>query len=79
MAGVPVVPVTITGSEFRLIEKGMKKFRRVPVTMTVGKPFVLPEFTSRMDALQEGTRLIMEALARQLPPEYRGVYAYVGK
>ena len=76
-AGVSVVPVTITGSEFRLIEKGMKKFRRVPVTMTVGKPFVLPEFTSRMDALQEGTRLIMEALARQLPPEYRGVYAYV--
>jgi hypothetical protein len=29
------------------------------------------------DALQEGTRFIMETLARQLPPEFRGVYAYV--
>ena len=76
---MPVVPLTITGSDFRLIENGMKKFRRTPVTLAVGNPFVLPEFTSRMDALQEGTRLIMEALARQLPPEYRGVYAYVGK
>jgi len=77
--GVPVVPVTITGSEFRLIENGMKKFLRVPVTISVGKPFVLPEYSDRKDALQEGTRQIMEALARQLPPEYRGVYGYVGE
>jgi hypothetical protein len=28
-------------------------------------------------ALQEGTRLIMETIARQLPPAFRGVYAYV--
>jgi 1-acyl-sn-glycerol-3-phosphate acyltransferase len=84
-AGIPVVPVTITGSEFRLIEKGLKKFRRVPVTLRVGKPFVLPQpALSRVkgksrdrDDLQVGTRLIMEALARQLPPAYRGVYAYV--
>jgi 1-acyl-sn-glycerol-3-phosphate acyltransferase len=76
-AGVPVVPVTITGSEFRRIENNLKKLRRTPVTLTVGKPFVLPQLASRQEALQEGTRLIMEVLARQLPPEYRGVYAYV--
>lgn len=77
--GVQVVPVTITGSEFRYIENGIKKFRRVPVTLTVGKPFMMPESADRKVALQEGTRLIMEALARQLPPAYRGVYGYVGE
>jgi 1-acyl-sn-glycerol-3-phosphate acyltransferase len=76
-AGVPVVPVTITGSEFRRIENNLKKLRRTPVTVTVGKPFVLPQESRRQDALRKGTRLIMETLARQLPPEYRGVYAVV--
>ena len=76
-AGVPVVPVTITGSEFRRIENNLKKLRRTPVTLEVGKSFVLPQQARGQDALREGTRLIMEALARQLPPEYRGVYAYV--
>jgi len=84
-AGVPVVPVTITGSEFRLIEKALKRLRRAPVTLRVGKPFVLPQpALNRVegpardrDASEEGTRLIMEALACQLPPAYRGVYAYV--
>jgi 1-acyl-sn-glycerol-3-phosphate acyltransferase len=89
--GVTVVPVTITGSEFRRIENNLKKLRRTPVTVTVGKPFVLPQpalsrvasspqgegQSRRQDALRQGTRLIMETLARQLPPEYRGVYAYV--
>ncbi|MCX6033534.1 MAG: lysophospholipid acyltransferase family protein [Chloroflexi bacterium] len=75
--GVPVVPVTISGSEFRRIENNLKKLRRTPVTVTVGKPFVLPQQSRRQDALREGTRLIMERLARQLPPEYRGFYADV--
>jgi len=78
-AGVPVVPVTITGSEFRRIENNLKKFRRTQVTVTVGKPFILPQLVKRQDAMREGTRLIMEKLALQLPPEYRGVYAYVEK
>ncbi len=76
-AGVPVVPVTLTGTEFRRIENNLKKLRRTPVTVVIGKPFVLPQSVNRQDALQEGTRLIMETLARQLPPEYRGVYGYV--
>lgn len=76
-AGVPVVPVTITGTEFRRIENNLKKIRRMPVTLKVGKPFILPQQARGQDALREGTRLIMEVLARQLPPEYRGVYAYV--
>ena len=64
-------------AEFRLVENNLKKLRRAPVTLKVGKPFVLPQQSRDRDALQEGTRLIMESLARQLPPAYRGVYAYV--
>lgn len=80
---VPVVPVTITGTEFRRVENNLKKLRRTPVTLTVGQPFVLQKQAdhhegpalSRAEELREGTRLIMETLARQLPPEYRGVYS----
>ncbi|KAF0108399.1 MAG: 1-acyl-sn-glycerol-3-phosphate acyltransferase [Anaerolineaceae bacterium] len=77
-AGVPVIPVTLTGTEFRRVENAMKAWRRTPVTLTVGKPFVLPEEERGPDRLREATRQIMETLARQLPPEYRGVYGYVG-
>jgi 1-acyl-sn-glycerol-3-phosphate acyltransferase len=76
-AGVPIVPVTLTGTEFRRVENAMKTLRRTPVTLTVGKPFVLPVQARSPERLREATRLIMETLARQLPPEYRGVYAYV--
>jgi 1-acyl-sn-glycerol-3-phosphate acyltransferase len=76
-AGVPVMPVTLTGSESRRIENNLKKLKRSPVKVTIGKPFVLPMQKKDPGALQEGTRLIMETLAHQLPPEFSGVYAYV--
>lgn len=76
-SGVPLIPVTLTGSETRNIETNLKKWRRTPVTVTVGKPFVLTKQERGKATLQEGTRLIMETLARQLPPAYRGVYGYV--
>jgi 1-acyl-sn-glycerol-3-phosphate acyltransferase len=77
-AQVPIVPITLTGTEFRRVENAMKTWQRTPVTLTVGKPFYLNQQADRHAALREGTRLIMETLARQLPPEYRGVYGYVG-
>jgi 1-acyl-sn-glycerol-3-phosphate acyltransferase len=76
-AGVPVVPVTLTGSEGRHIEDNLKRFRRSPVSVTIGKPFNLPFHKKDPGALQEGTRVIMESLARQLPTEFRGFYAYI--
>jgi 1-acyl-sn-glycerol-3-phosphate acyltransferase len=78
-AGVPIVPVAITGTENGRIYGNMKRFRRTDVTMTVGDPFLLPDDMDRKIALETGTRLIMEALARLLPEKYRGVYKYVGK
>jgi 1-acyl-sn-glycerol-3-phosphate acyltransferase len=78
-AGVPVVPVTITGTETRRIYGNLRRLRRTTVTLTVGQPFVLPQHADRRQALRQGTRLIMEKLALQLPPEYRGVYSSVGE
>jgi len=76
-AGVPLVPVTITGTQNVHLYGNMKRLRRTPVTLRVGKAFILPGQANRQGALREATRLIMEVLARQLPPEYRGVYSYV--
>jgi 1-acyl-sn-glycerol-3-phosphate acyltransferase len=76
-AKVPIVPIAITGTENWRIYGNMKRFRRTEVTMTIGDPFILPESEDRRSALEEGTRLIMEALARLLPLEYRGIYSYV--
>ena len=77
--GVPIIPVTITGSEFRRIEKNLVKFRRTQISVTVGKPFFISQQVNFKDSLHVGTGAIMETLARQLPPEYRGFYAYVGE
>jgi 1-acyl-sn-glycerol-3-phosphate acyltransferase len=77
--GVPVVPVTVTGTETRRVLGNLGHLRRTSVTLTVGPPFFLQQHTDRRQALRQGTRLIMEKLALQLPPEYRGVYSYVGK
>ena len=77
-AGVPIVPVTLSGTENWRIFGNLKKLRRTPVSLQVGEPFVLPSNpTDHRTAVREGTRLIMERLARQLPQEYRGVYNYV--
>jgi 1-acyl-sn-glycerol-3-phosphate acyltransferase len=77
-ADVPLVPVTVTGTENRRLLPNLRRLRRTPVTVRVGKPFALAQVADRRTALREGTRLIMETLARQLPPELRGAYAYIG-
>lgn len=74
-AGVPVVPVTFTGTENRRIYGNMKRFRRTDVSVTVGEPFYLQDSAERREAIRRGTEAIMRALARQLPTEYRGVYS----
>jgi 1-acyl-sn-glycerol-3-phosphate acyltransferase len=75
-ANVPVVPITFTGTENACIYGNLRRLRRTPVSMTIGPPFYLEPQADRKQALEEGTRKIMLALARQLPPEYRGAYRY---
>jgi 1-acyl-sn-glycerol-3-phosphate acyltransferase len=76
-ANVPIVPVAITGTENWRIYGNMKRLKRTDVTMQVGDPFYLAVGADRKKALEDGTRMIMEALARMLPAQYRGIYAYV--
>lgn len=75
-SGAPIVPVGITGPENWI--PSWKRFRRPLLTMTIGKPFRLPEVTltheNRRSILEEHTTLIMKRIAELLPPEYRGVY-----
>lgn len=73
-AGAPVLPVTLTGTENRVIYANLRRLRRSRITFTVGRPFHLePEPAGRPD-LARITDQIMQILAIQLPPAYRGVY-----
>lgn len=73
-ANVPLVPITITGTENKIVYRNLKKLRRTNVTLTIGRPFTLTHGVDRRKTLAEGTSQIMYTLASQLPPRYQGVY-----
>ncbi len=74
-ANVPIVPVAVTGTE--RVGDGLKRLRRVTLTVRFGEPFWLPPLapTNRKQQREAATDLIMGRLAALLPPEYRGAYA----
>jgi 1-acyl-sn-glycerol-3-phosphate acyltransferase len=69
-SGAPIVPVALTGTENRNVFGHLKKWKRAPVTLSVGKPFTLS--SGGRETLKEGTRQIMHSLANLLPEAYRG-------
>ncbi len=72
-SGAPVLPVTVTGTEN--FYRNLRRFKRTPISITVGRPFHLSAMAGARHAeLEQATQEIMKTLARQLPPEYRGVY-----
>lgn len=73
-SGVPILPVTFTGTQNQIIYNNLKRFRRSAVTVTIGEPFTIAETSDRKADLQQATELIMRTLASQLPVEYQGVY-----
>ncbi len=75
-SGAPIVPVALTGLENQNIYGHLKRWRRAPVTLSVGEPFFLQENPQgdRQKMMREGTRQIMESLASLLPESYRGYY-----
>lgn len=74
--GAPVLPVAVTGTENANVYGHLKRFRRAQVKLKVGKMFNLQEQVSgRKEAVDDGTRLIMQALANLLPEKYRGAYS----
>jgi 1-acyl-sn-glycerol-3-phosphate acyltransferase len=76
-AGVPIVPVGITGTEDRLVGQQLRHLRRVQIRARVGKPFTLPPFDNkhREAAVQHATDEIMCQIAALIPPHNRGIYA----
>jgi 1-acyl-sn-glycerol-3-phosphate acyltransferase len=75
-ADVPIVPIAMTGTENNRIfsPPSANRRTRMPVTMTVGRPFRLAKSGDRHADLRNGTDQIMRELARLLPPEYQGMY-----
>jgi len=76
-SGFPVVPVAITGTEDKTILGNLIRLRRSYITLTGGKPFIVPPLPNqeRDAALQKYTDEIMCRIAALLPEKYRGVYA----
>lgn len=73
-ADAPILPVTITGSRNRQVYGNMKRFRRSFIRIAIGPVFKLPQERDGRFSIENGTQIIMETLAKQLPIEYQGVY-----
>ncbi len=75
-AGVPLIPVALTGTENPKVYGNLRRFQRPSISLTVGRPIRLsPDAGLRPRALRNATDQVMRALAGLLPPDYRGVYA----
>ena len=76
-AGVPVLPVAVTGTEDVVVKDRLRHFRRIHIHLRIGKPFMLPALTrqERDKILQQSTDEMMCQIAALLPPAYRGIYA----
>lgn len=73
-ADVPVIPITLTGTEDPYVMGCWRRLRRPVMTLTVGNPFRLDPVPDFSGAVEAGTERIMRKLAEQLPEQYRGVY-----
>jgi 1-acyl-sn-glycerol-3-phosphate acyltransferase len=75
-SGFPVVPVAITGTEDKVILGNVKRLRKSAITLTGGKPFIVPPLSKedRDAALKNYTDDVMCHIAALLPERYRGVY-----
>jgi 1-acyl-sn-glycerol-3-phosphate acyltransferase len=76
-AGIPIVPVAVTGTEDALVKAQLRHLRRLHFDVRIGTPFLLSplEGQDRDAKLKQDTDEIMCRIAALLPPAYRGVYA----
>ena len=75
--GCPVVPVALTGTA-ECLPKGARWPRRVPVTLTFGRPFIVLQRRATTDervSHEEAADAIMLAIAELLPSEMRGAFS----
>ena len=76
-AGVPIIPVALTGCEDAVVKERLKHFKRLNIKAVAGPAFTLPPFQGkdRDAALQANTDEVMYRIAALLPPDRRGFYA----
>lgn len=76
-AGLPIVPVGLTGTEDRLVVDRMKHLKKSEIKVVIGPAFTLPPVTGkdRDSIFKQYTDEIMCRIGVLLPEKYRGVYA----
>ncbi len=77
-AGVPILPVALTGCEDAVVKARLKRFQRLDIRVKAGEFFTLPAEAKGADRealLQRYTDEVMCRIGVLLPPERRGVYA----
>jgi len=74
-ADVPIIPVTLTGTENSQVYSNLKRFRKTDTSITVGEQFRLQKISNQRESVKTGTDTIMRILANQLPLSYRGEYS----
>ena len=76
-AGVPILPVAITGCEDAVVKDRLMHLRRLHIKVVAGPAFVLAPIAGkdREALLQHYTEVVMCRIAALLPEERRGFYA----
>lgn len=76
-AGLPILPVGVTGTGDKEVVERLKHLKRLEVTVSAGQTFILPPFEakSRDEQLADYTEEIMCRIAAELPESRRGIYA----
>lgn len=75
-SGAPVLPITVTGTENENVYGNLKRLKRAKVNIKIGKMLQFAnQFSTKQEAVAQGTRQIMAALASLLPEKYRGEYS----
>jgi 1-acyl-sn-glycerol-3-phosphate acyltransferase len=75
-SGAMILPIVVTDTENENVYGHLKRFRRARVHVKVGKIFKMAEQSrGRQEAIDLGTRQIMQALADLLPEKYQGAYS----
>ncbi|MBL8051080.1 MAG: 1-acyl-sn-glycerol-3-phosphate acyltransferase [Anaerolineales bacterium] len=75
-SGAPVLPITVTGTENENVYGNLKRFKRAKVNIKIGKMLQFAnQFSTKQEAVRQGTSQIMVALANLLPEKYRGEYS----
>ena len=75
-SGVPVIPVVAYGQE--RAGASWMRLSRVRVRVRIGEPIDAPACPATAHQLEHHAAGIMRALARLLPPAYRGIYSEPG-